>query len=60
MKGMCCANDVMVVQMSQLGQIKHLEDEVCILEEKLVAQDVRATLPSSTLFADCSVWLAIS
>ena len=33
------ANDIMVIQTSQLGQIKSLEDEVCILKEKVAVQD---------------------
>ena len=36
---MCCANDVMVVQTSQLGQIKNLEDQVYILTNKVMEQD---------------------
>ena len=46
---MCCVNDIMVIQTSQLRQIKALEDKFCILNKKVV---VRATLPPSTLFAD--------
>ena len=32
-------NDLMVIQLSQLGQIENLEDKVCVLEGKLAAQD---------------------
>ena len=39
MEGMCHSNNIMVIQTSQLGQIEHLEDKVCILKEKMVAQD---------------------
>ena len=33
------ANDVMVIQTSQLGQIKNLEDEICVFKEKVAVQD---------------------
>lgn len=50
MEGMYCANSVMIVQMSQLRQIEHLKDEVCVLKEKIVAQDdVISNLVSNNL-----------
>ena len=39
MEGIGCANDVMVIQTSQLGQIKNLEDQVWILMNKVTEQD---------------------
>ena len=33
------SNDIMVVQTSQLSQVKHLEDKVHVLKEKVAAQD---------------------
>ena len=39
MEGMHRANDVMVIQTSQLRQIKNLEDQVQILMNKVTEQD---------------------
>ena len=39
MEGMHRANDVMVIQTSQLRQIKNLEDQVQILMNKVTKQD---------------------
>ena len=39
MEGIHCANNVMVVQTSQLGQIENLEDHVRILMNKVMEQD---------------------
>ena len=38
MEGMCHANNIMVIQMSQLGQIDNLEDQVWILTNKVMEQ----------------------
>ena len=39
MEGMCHANNIMVIQMSQLGHIDNLEDQVWILTNKVMEQD---------------------
>ena len=36
---MCRANNVMIVQTSQLGQIEELKDKVHVLEDNIVVQD---------------------
>ena len=56
---MCCANDVMAVQTSQLGQIKNLEDQVYILTNKVMEQDqVITNLVSNNLdHLQANMWL---
>ena len=39
MEGMCHANNIMVIQTSQLGQIENLEDQVWIFINKVIGQN---------------------
>ena len=36
---MCHANNAVIMQTLQLGQIEALEEDVCVLKKKLVKQD---------------------